>query len=174
MPMRQPPCESLPSPGRDHAGAIRPDEPRLGVALHGAFHANHVARRNAFGDAHHHFQTGIHAFQNGVRGKGRRHKNGGGGRAGLFHRLGDGVKNGHFFAAVFENLAAFAGRDAGDDLRAVINGKLRVFGAEAAGDALDQDFGVGFDENGHWNFRFWICDLRFVPLVNADQLPSVS
>ena len=43
--------------GRDDAGTIRPDEPRRGVALHRAFHANHVARRNAFGDADDQFQV---------------------------------------------------------------------------------------------------------------------
>ena len=81
--------------------------------------------------------------------KGGRNKHGGGGRAGLFHGFGDGVEDGHFLAAVLEELAALAGRDAGDDLRAVINGELRVPRAEAAGDALDENLGVGFDENGH-------------------------
>jgi hypothetical protein len=46
---------------------------------------------------------------------------------------------------VFEELAAFAGRYAGDDGCAVINGELGVFGAKAAGDALDENFRVGFD-----------------------------
>jgi hypothetical protein len=50
---------------------------------------------------------------------------------------------------VLKKLAAFAGRDAGDDLRAVINRELRVFRAEAASDALDENFGIGFDEDGH-------------------------
>ena len=105
-------------------------------------------------------QPGVHPFQDGVRGKGRRNENGGGGRAGLLHRLGDGIKDGRFFAAVFEDLAAFARGDAGNDLRAVIHRELRVFGAETAGDALDQDLGVGLDENGHLNFDFGflICD----------------
>ena len=105
-------------------------------------------------------KSGIHAFENGVRGKGRRNKNRGGRRAGLFHRFGHGVENGNFFAAVLEELPALAGRDAGDDLRAVINRELRVLRAEAAGDALDENFGVGFDENGHGNnLRFTIYDL---------------
>ena len=60
-----------------------------------------------------------------------------------FDGLGDGVEDGDLFAAVFKDLAAFAGGDAGDDLGAVVKGKLRVLRAEAAGDALDQDFGVG-------------------------------
>ena len=49
------------------------------------------------------------------------------------------------FAAVFEELAALAGRDAGDDLRAVIDRKLRVPRTKTAGDALDENFRVGFD-----------------------------
>jgi hypothetical protein len=36
---------------------------------------------------------------------------------------------------------------------------LGVTRAEAAGDALDEDFGAGFDEDGHE--KFTISDLRF-------------
>ena len=69
-------------------------------------------------------QPGVHAFQNGVGGEGRRDKNGGGGRAGLLHGFGDGVEDGDFLAAVLEELAAFAGRDAGDDLGAVVDARV--------------------------------------------------
>ncbi len=78
--------------------------------------------------------------------KGGRHEDGGGGRPGLFHRLGDGVEDGNL---AFKELAALAGRDAGDDLGAVGEAELGVPGAEAAGDALDQDAGLGSDEDGH-------------------------
>ena len=70
---------------------------------------------------------------------------------------------GTFFAAVLKKLSAFAGRDPGDDLRAVIHRELRVFGAKTAGDALDKDFGVGCDENGHdkiYDFGFTIYDFN--------------
>jgi hypothetical protein len=50
---------------------------------------------------------------------------------------------------VFEDLAALAGGDAGDDLRAVVDGQLRVAGTEGARDALDQEPGLRSDENGH-------------------------
>jgi hypothetical protein len=43
---------------------------------------------------------------------------------------------------VFEELAAFAGGDAGDDLGAVVEGEFGVTGAEVAGDALDEDLGL--------------------------------
>ena len=51
--------------------------------------------------------------------------------------------------AVLEELAALAGRDAGDDLGAVVERELGVARAEAAGDALDEDAGVGSNEDGH-------------------------
>ena len=66
---------------------------------------------------------------------------------------------------MIEKLPAFAGRDASDDLRAVINRKLRVPRAKAAGDALDENLGVGFDENGHgkiYDFRFTIYDFKTI------------
>ena len=44
-----------------------------------------------------------------------------------------------------EELASLAGSDPGDDLAAVIEGELCVLGAEAAGDALDQDAGLRGD-----------------------------
>ena len=79
----------------------------------------------------------------GGEGWGNEHR--AGGRAGLFHGFGHGVEDGNLLAAMFKELSAFAGCDAGDDLRAVINRELRVLRAEAAGDALDENFGVGFD-----------------------------
>jgi len=50
---------------------------------------------------------------------------------------------------VFEDLAAFARGDAGDDLGAVLEGELGMTAAEITGDALDEDLGGGSDENGH-------------------------
>jgi len=50
---------------------------------------------------------------------------------------------------MFKKLPAFAGRNAGDNSRAVINGELRVTRAKTSGDALDEDFGLWCNENGH-------------------------
>lgn len=61
----------------------------------------------------------------------------------------DRVKNGNRLAVVGEHLPALAGSDAGHHLGAVIEGKLRVPGAESARDALDQDLGLRCDENSH-------------------------
>jgi hypothetical protein len=115
---------------------------RVLVAAHGLLHLHHVIDRNAFGDGDDQVQPGVHAFENGVRGEGRGHKDGGDGGAGLAGGLGDGVEDGDLVAGVFEELAAFAGRDAGDDLRAVVKRELRVLRAKAAGDALDENFGL--------------------------------
>ena len=149
MPMRQPPWESLPSPGVTTPGQFGPISRVLVLPAIARFTRTMSRTGMPSVMAHDQFQSGIRAFENGVGGKRRRHKNRAGGRAGLFHGFGDGVENGNFLAAVLEKLAALAGRDAGDDLRAVINRELRVFRAEAAGDALDENLGVGFDENGH-------------------------
>ena len=51
--------------------------------------------------------------------------------------------------AVFEDLSAFAGRYARDDLGAVVEREFGVASAEVTGDALDEDLGFGSDENGH-------------------------
>ena len=66
--------------------------------------------------------------------------------AGLAHGVGDGVEDGH---AVLGLLAAAAGRDAGDDLRAVLDAALGLEAALLAGDALDEDAGVRVDEDAH-------------------------
>src|SRR5206468_3736081 len=127
---------------------IRPDEPRP-AALHGAFHLHHVVDGNAFGDGDDEVEAGIDALKDRIGREWGRDEHGTGGRAGLFDRLGYGVEDGHLFAGVIEGLPALAGGDAGDDLGAVVDGELGVFGAEAAGDALDEDFGVGLNEDGH-------------------------
>ena len=135
----------FPVPGCDDARTIRADQAGAGIAGHGAFDLDHIARRNAFGDADHYLKSGVHAFQDGVRGKGRGNKDGAGCCAGLLYGFGHCIKYRNAFAAVLKHLAAFAGRHAGDDLRAVIDRKLRVFGSETAGDALDEDFGIRFN-----------------------------
>src|SRR5438876_5627106 len=140
---------------RDNARTIRADQPRL-AALHGALHLDHVIHRNAFGDADDQIESGIDGFKDRLASEGRWNENRGRGRARLLRGFGHSVEDRHF---VFKKLAAFAGRDAGDDLRAVFETQLGVPRAEAAGDALDQDLGLGSDEDGH--AKITIYDLRF-------------
>jgi hypothetical protein len=149
-------------PGRDDAGTVRADEPR-GFTFHRAFDLYHVVNRNSFRDGDDEFETGIHALENSVARKGRGNKHRAGSRAGLFHGISDGVEDGHFLAAMFEELSALAGRNTGHNLRAVINGELSMPRAEAAGDALNENFGVGFNENGHE--KFVNSDLRISAAV---------
>jgi len=77
-------------------------------------------------------------------------------------------------------LSAFAGRDTGDDSRAVIDRELGMPGAEAAGDALNENLSIGFNEDGHEKVtisdlsrslfflfcqgaQYWECILIFFP-----------
>jgi hypothetical protein len=48
-----------------------------------------------------------------------------------------------------KQLAAFARSHAGHNLRAILEAELGVPGAEAAGDPLNEDFGVGLNQDGH-------------------------
>src|SRR5213593_454185 len=129
----------------DNAGTIRANEPCL-AALHGAFHLDHVVHWNPFGDADDEIEPGIDGFKNRVTGERRGNENRRSSRAGFLRGCGHGVEDRHF---IFKKLAAFAGRDAGDDLRAVFQTQLGVPRAEAAGDALDQDLRLRSDEDGH-------------------------
>ena len=45
---------------------------RVLLAFHRALHLDHVVDRNAFGDGDDEIESGIHAFENGVGGEGRR------------------------------------------------------------------------------------------------------
>ena len=117
--------------GRDDAGAVGADEARGAVAQHGG-DAHHVERGNAFGDANDQRQPGVNAFEDGVGGVGRRNENNRGVGLRLTSGFGDGIEH----RDIEMQRAAFAGRDAGDDLGAVGDHLLGVEGALAAGEAL--------------------------------------
>src|SRR6185503_4777231 len=162
--------------GRDDAGAIRADEPRARVT-HRLLHAKHVTHGNSLRDGDDQFQSGIDPFEDGVRRKGRRDKHGARRGARLLHRLDDGVEDGHLLPIVFEGLPALAGRDAGDDLGTVVDGEPCVAAAEFAGDALDEKFGVRFDEDGHRYLRVAMrraFDQDFLRMWRQTLLPSGS
>src|SRR5690606_35705647 len=105
--------------GRDEAGAVGADEARA-FALHDAFYADHVLDRNALGDGDGEIEVGFDAFEDRIGGERRRDEDRGDGGAGGGFGFRDGVEDRNLERAVFEELAAFTGRDAGDDAGAVI------------------------------------------------------
>jgi hypothetical protein len=96
------------------------------------FDRDHIGYGNAFGDANDERQTGIGGFHNRVRRKRWRNVNYRNIRAGFFNRVGDGVENRH----IFVRRAAFRGRYAANDLRAVFNHLVRVKSSFFSRDAL--------------------------------------
>src|SRR5580700_1777695 len=130
--------------GGHDAGAIRPDQARFRAAQR-AFDLDHVAHRNAFGDAHDQRNLRRDRLGDGIGGAGRRHIDHAGVGAGLLARFGDGVEH----RQIEVRRAAFAGRHAADHFCAVGDRLLGMEGAVLAGEALADDFGVLVDEDGH-------------------------
>src|SRR6267143_1680577 len=134
--------------GRDHAGAVRPDEQRS-PALHAVLGADHVAHRDAFGDADHQVQVRVDRLvdrRGGERGWNVDH---GDRRAGglfrIFHRTVD--RN------AIEILARLPGIDAGDiaiPAVGVVAPRPRVELAGLAGDALRHHPRVLVDQDAHF------------------------
>src|SRR5690348_2576350 len=131
--------------GGDDAGAIGTDQHAVGMILQHVLDAQHVEHRNAFGDRDDHLDAGGRGFQDRVGRKRRRHEDHRRVGAGFVDRIAHGVE--HRQADVFG--AALAGRDAADQLGAVVQRLLRMEGALLAGEALADDFGVLVDEDGH-------------------------
>ena len=83
----------------------------------------------------HRADAGVDRLVDGVGGEARRDEDQRRVRAGLLDRLGDGVED----RDALDVLAALAGRDAGDDVRAVGAVAQAVEAALAAGQALDDE-----------------------------------
>src|SRR5258708_5908450 len=133
--------------GRDRAGAVGTEQDRL-PALHPRARADHVAHRDAFGDADHELEPGIHRFIDRGGGIRRGHVDhrhrGAGRRLGVVHRVVD--------RDALEVLAALARRDARHVAIlpvGIVAAHARVELAGLAGDALRDDLGVLVDEDGH-------------------------
>ena len=124
----------LHSPGVMMPGQLGPMRrvPRAGER---GLHAHHVVDRNALGDAHHELDAGIGRLEDRVGRERRRHVDDAGGGAGFFDRIRHGVEH----RQVQVLLAAAAGRDAADHLRAVLDALLGVERALLAGEALADD-----------------------------------
>src|SRR6185295_7683732 len=105
----------------------------------------HVERRDAFGDADDDRHLCARCLKNSVRCERRRDEDerdvGVGLRDGVFHRVEDGY--------AFRCFAAAAGRDAADDVGAVLDAAAGLEGALFAGDALDYESRFFADEDAH-------------------------
>ena len=77
---------------------------------------------DAFGDRDDDFAAGVDGFEDRVGGEGRRDEDHRGVGAFFLDGFGDGVEDGH----AERRLAALAGRDAGDELGAVLEAVLGV------------------------------------------------
>ena len=107
--------------------------------------ADHVECGNAFGDADDQFDAGIGRFHDGVGRKRRRNENDGRVGAGLAARFVDGVED--IDAFVFG--AAFAGRDAADNLACRTSRPEGVKRSFFAGESLNQQPCVLVDQYAH-------------------------
>ena len=141
----------------DDSGAVGADEARF-AALHLVFHPDHIVDGNAFSDGDSEVEACVNGFKDGVCRKRRGHEDGGYGSSGFTDGFIDGVEDGDAVGAVFEELATFAGGDSGDDGGAVVEGELGVAGTEGAGDALNENPCVGFDEDGQ--VMKWVREVR--------------
>src|SRR5690606_3298844 len=131
-------------PGRDDAGAIRPNQ-QTAIAAERGLHAHHVVHRNAFGDADDQLDARIGRFEDRIGSERCRHVDHADRRARCGDRLACRVEDGKI--QVF--LAAATRRDAADELRAVGDALLGMERALLAGEALT-DYASGFvDKNGH-------------------------
>src|SRR6266851_8165720 len=129
---------------RNDARTIRADEACF-IEVHNRRHANHVDDGDALGDANNERDLRIGGLENRVSREGRRNENHGSIRARGFRGIGDGVEH----RALEVLRAAFSGGNAAHNIRAVFDHLLRVKGAFAAGEALNDQARFFIDENAH-------------------------
>ena len=134
--------------GRQHAGAIGADQPRLRAGQR-ALDPDHVEHRNALGDGDDQRHFGVDRLEDRVRGERRRDVDHAGGGAGLRDRFVRPCRT----PAGRDARAALPRRDAADHLRAVGERLLGVEGAGLTGHPLGDDLGVAVDEDAHASAR---------------------
>src|SRR4249920_2417648 len=130
--------------GGDDTRAVGADEARL-VEVDGGGGANHIDHRDAFRDADDERDFRVGGFENGVGRIRRRNENYGGVGAGGFHCFLNSVEYGAF--EMF--CASLTRRYATDDVCAVFNHLLRVEGAFATGEALDDQASFFVHQDTH-------------------------
>src|SRR6266508_6592171 len=130
--------------GRDDPWAVGPDQgdalgPDVDVG------AGHVQDRDVLGDEDDGGDAGVDRLVEGVDREAGGHEDQRGVGAGLGHRGGHGVEDGD----ALDVLAGLAGGDAGNQVGAVLPVAQRVEAALAPGQPLDDQAGLGVDEDGH-------------------------
>src|SRR6266540_6683982 len=130
--------------GRDHTGAVGPDQ-RDALGAHVVPRPGHVEHGDVLGDQHDRADAGVDRLVERVDREAGGHEDQRGVGAALGDRVGHGVEH----RDALDLLAGLARRDAGDHVGAVGAVAQRVEAALAAGEALDDEPGVGVDEDGH-------------------------
>src|SRR5437773_10777894 len=153
--------------GGDNAWAIRAHEPGP-LALHLGLGADHVAHREALGDANHQVEVRFHRLADRLSGERRRNVDDRHRRPGLLLRL---LHRGEDRNAL-EGLAGLFRIDARDVAVSAVGVFLPHPGVELAGlsgDALSHHPGVPVDEDGHQRFprdaatTFWPASAMLLP-----------
>ncbi len=132
--------------GADDARAVRAEQAGVREVAHErVVDLRLVLGGDALGDADDEPDAGGGRFEDGARRELRRHGDERRGGAGRGHRVGDRVED----RDAVDVLTRLAGRDAADDLGAVVAVAQAVVLALPAGEALDDDLGVLVDEDCH-------------------------
>ena len=139
--------------GRDQARAVRPQQQRLFPAggflgLHLVAHHQHVAHRDAFGDADHQVEVRLHGLPDRLGGACGRHVDHADGRTGLDLGVGHAGVDRYAFEILAGALRIHAGDEAGFAV-GVVAAAARVELTGLAGDALRDHAGVLVDEDAH-------------------------
>ena len=139
---------------RDDAWTIGTDEDGV-FALHAVARADHVAHRDAFGDADDQIEIGVDSLVDGGSGKGRRHVDDGDARASAF----PGFLHGAVDRDTLEALTGLIGIHAGHEAVRTVGVVAAHTGVERSGlarDALGHHLCVPADEDAHCAW-FLIC-----------------
>jgi hypothetical protein len=132
---------------RERAGAVRADH-RDPARPDVVVDAEHLVRGEPFGNADHRSDARVDGLVDRVGREAGGNEDHRRVRAGLGHRLGDGVEDGD----AVDVPAALPGRHPGDNLRAVVAVAARMERAFAPGQTLDDELRLAPDDDRHYRF----------------------
>ena len=132
---------------------------------HLRFHSHHVHDRNSFGDANDELNAGVDCFENSIGRACCGNENNRDVAVRLLSRFPNRVEHRNF---AVEHLAALSGRNAGNNVRAVLHALARMKSTDAAGDPLHEESSIFIDEDGHSLGRFPLVHDQFVPIRIAE------